>query len=210
MSDGRGRFIVVEGGEGAGKSTQLPRIVRWLEESGRATLSTREPGGTTEAERIRSLLLDAPRGSIDALSELLLIFAARRLHVEQCLRPALAAGQDVVCDRFVDASYAYQGAGRGVDSQRIATLEAWTCEDLRPDLVIILDLDPEIGRRRAAARSAADRFEQEDLRFAQRVRAGYHARARSEPARYAIVDATQDPEAVWAEIAPILDSRLSG
>lgn len=210
MSAQRGRFIVLEGGEGAGKSTQLPRLTEWFEQRGRRVLSTREPGGTAEAERIRDLLLTSPAGSIDRVTESLLVFAARSLHLRQRVLPALASGCDVISDRFVDASYAYQGAGRGVAAERLSALEDWVCADLRPDLVLVFDIDPAAGRARAAARSAADRFEQEDLAFAERVRQCYLERAQREPARYAVLDAAKDPDALWTEIAGILEERLNG
>lgn len=210
MSAPRGRFIVLEGGEGAGKSTQLPRITQWLEQRGCRVLSTREPGGTPEAERVRELLLNSPAGSIDPMAEALLVFAARSLHLNQRVLPALEDGVDVVSDRFVDASYAYQGGGRGVTNDRLTALEDWVCADLRPDLVLIFDIDPGAGRARAAARSAADRFEQEDLAFATRVRQRYLERAQQEPARYAVLDAAGDPDALWAQIERILEERLDG
>ena len=199
MSTPRGRFIVLEGGEGAGKSTQLPRITQWLEQRGRRVLSTREPGG-----------LGGAAGSIDPMAEALLVFAARSLHLNQRVLPALQDGIDVVSDRFVDASYAYQGGGRGVTNDRLTALEDWVCADLRPDLVLIFDIDPGAGRARAAARSAADRFEQEDLAFATRVRQRYLERAQQEPARYAVLDAARDPDALWAQIVRILEERLDG
>lgn len=210
MSVQRGRFIVLEGGEGAGKSTQLPRLTAWLEQRGRRVLSTREPGGTPEAERIRELLLTSPADSIDPITESLLVFAARSLHLRQRILPALESGHDVVSDRFVDASYAYQGGGRGVAAERLAALEDWVCADLRPDLVLVFDIDPVAGRARAAARSAADRFEREDLAFAERVRQCYLERAQQEPARYAVLDAAKDPDALWVEIAAMLEARLDG
>lgn len=210
MSSQRGRFIVLEGGEGAGKSTQLPRLREWLEQRGRRVFGTREPGGTPEAERIRELLLTSPAGSIDPVTESLLVFAARSLHLRQRVLPALESGCDVVSDRFVDASYAYQGGGRGVATERLSALEDWVCADLRPDLVLVFDIDPSAGRARAAARSAADRFEQEDLAFAERVRQCYLERARQEPARYAVLDAARDPDALWGQIVRILEERLHG
>ena len=205
----RGRFVVLEGGEGAGKSTQLACIREWLAASGREVVTNREPGGTETAERIRALLLDSPDGSITPTAETLLVFAARSLHIDAVIAPALAAGHDVVCDRFVDASFAYQGAGRGVDPTRIAALESWVCGSLRPDLVIVLDIDPAEGRARAAERSAPDRFEREAPAFAERVRQGYLARARAEPGRYAVVDAAAPPEQVSARIERVLGDHLT-
>lgn len=205
----RGRFVVLEGGEGAGKSTQLACIREWLAARGREVVTTREPGGTEIAERIRALLLDSPDGSITPTAETLLVFAARSLHIDAVIAPTLAAGHDVVCDRFVDASFAYQGAGRGVDPTRIAALESWVCGSLRPDLVIVLDIDPAEGRARAAERSAPDRFEREAPAFAERVRQGYLARARAEPGRYAVVDAAAPPEQVSARIHRALGDHLT-
>lgn len=204
----RGRFIVLEGGEGAGKSTQVALVRAWLEARGRTVLSTREPGGTPLSERIRELLIDGTYTDMTPECETLLVFAARSQHLHECIEPALSAGQDVVSDRFVDASYAYQGGGRGVDQHHIHALEEWVCQATQPDLVLLLDLDPMIGRARAARRGAADRFEEEALRFAQDVRAAYLARAKAHPERYAIIDASADAATVGASIRAQLEARL--
>lgn len=210
MSGTRGRFVVLEGGEGAGKSTQMTRLKAWLESQGHLVVATREPGGTPEAESIRTLLLDSPVGSIDAATESLLIFAARSLHVRNRILPALEAGTDVVSDRFTDSSHAYQGGGRGVPSERLDVLEDWICTGVKPDLVLVLDIEPVQGRARAAARSKADRFEQEALDFAERVRERYLERAEADPERYAVIDAAQDIDAVWRQIEGVLEARLRG
>ena len=155
----RGKFITLEGSEGAGKSTNLAFIRQLLEQAGRQVIVTREPGGTPLGEQIRSLLLNHHKDAMTSDTELLLMFAARAQHIAQVIRPALSAGNYVLCDRFTDATYAYQGGGRGIDSMRIAALEAWVQGDLRPDLTIYLDVPVEIGLARAGARSNPDRFE---------------------------------------------------
>lgn len=205
MSRRRGRLVVLEGGEGAGKSTQARFVARWLQRRGRKVLRTREPGGSPLAEAIRGLVLDRWREGVDGTTELLLMFAARAAHLHAKIRPALRAGTDVVCDRFVDATYAYQGAGRGLGNPRIDALAAIVLEGLRPDLVILLDVDPALGLRRAHRRGSANRFEAERLSFQRRVRRAYLARARAQPRRYAIVDANVAPAAVSAAIARALE-----
>jgi dTMP kinase len=204
----RGRFIVLEGGEGAGKSTQVETVCQWLQAQGRRWTKTREPGGSPVAEAIRELLLRSWPAGMDPRSELLLMFAARANHVHSLIEPSLAADQDVVCDRFVDASYAYQGGGRGLAAADIEVLERWVLGPLRPDLVLLLDVDPEEGRRRVARRGAADRFEQENLEFQRRVRAIYRARAQSAPERYAIIDASQNPSEVARAVCEALARHL--
>lgn len=205
MSRRRGRLIVLEGGEGAGKSTQARFVAAWLRRKGRRVLRTREPGGSPLAEAIRALVLDRWREGVDGTTELLLMFAARAAHLHARIRPALAAGRDVVCDRFVDATYAYQGAGRGLGNKAIDALAAIVLADLRPDLVILLDVDPAVGLRRAHRRGSANRFEAEALAFQRRVRRAYLARARAAPGRYAIVSAGGTPAAVSAAIARALE-----
>lgn len=197
----RGRFIVLEGGEGGGKSTQARRLRDHLEARGRRVLLTREPGGSPLAEAIRALVLGQWPEGVDATTELLLIFAARAAHLQATIRPALADGRDVICDRFVDASYAYQGAGRGVDPADIAGLERLVLGDLQPDCVLLLDIAPEIGLQRIAERSGNNRFDAESLAFMQRVRAAYQARAAAAPARYRVIDAARDADTVAAELA---------
>jgi dTMP kinase len=196
----RGRFITLEGGEGVGKSTNLAFVAAQLEAAGIDVEQTREPGGTPLAERIRDVIV-APSGEpVPPMAELLLIFAARALHIEGRIRPTLEAGRWVLCDRFTDASYAYQGAGRGLGEAPVRWLEAQVQGGLRPDLTILLDADPAVGLARAGARGAADRFEQERLEFFSRVRAGYLARAAAEPERFRIVDAARPLDQVQADL----------
>ena len=186
-----GCFITLEGGEGVGKSTNLAFVAGLLETAGFDVLRTREPGGTPLAERVREIIVSPSGEAVPPIAELLLIFAARSLHIEGCIRPALAAGRWVLCDRFTDASYAYQGAGRTLGESPVRWLETQVQGDLRPDLTLLLDADPVVGLARAGARGAADRFEQERLGFFRRVRAGYLARAEAEPARFRIIDASR-------------------
>lgn len=203
-----GRFIVLEGGEGAGKSTHARALRDWLEQRGRKVLLTREPGGSPLAEAVRGLVLgDWPEG-VDARTEALLIFAARAAHLHATVRPALAQGTDVICDRFVDASYAYQGIGRGLGQAYIAALERLTLDGLKPDLVLLLDLDPALGIQRAKSRGDANRFEAETLDFMRKVRAEYLRRAGEDPARYAVIDAAQPVEQVHAALVHVLERRL--
>jgi dTMP kinase len=205
----RGRLIVLEGGEGAGKSTHLAGVAAWLESRGRRVVRTREPGGSPLAEAIRGLVLgDWPEG-IDARTEALLIFAARAAHLHATIEPALARGDDVVCDRFVDASYAYQGLGRGLGVEVIGILERFTLGNLQADLVLVLDIDPELGLTRARHRGNTNRFEEEPLVFAQRVRQVYLDRAKAEPARYAVVDASLPKADVSRAIEDILIDHLA-
>ena len=198
------RFITVDGGEGAGKSTQLAFMRAYLEQAGYSVVVTREPGGTTLGEEIRGLLLGHRHDGMALTTETLLMFAARAEHLEQVIRPALARGDWVLCDRFTDATYAYQGGGRGLSLEQIADLETWVQGHLRPDLTLLLDLPVEVGLARARQRSAADRFEQEDLAFFERVRATYRERALQYPNRYRIVNANQPIDAVRREVESIL------
>ncbi|NCF11350.1 MAG: dTMP kinase [Gammaproteobacteria bacterium] len=203
----RGRFITVEGGEGAGKSTCLEFIRSHLEASGRRVVVTREPGGTPLAERIRDLLLGHHTDGMADDCELLLVFAARADHLSRVIRPALARGEWVLSDRFTDATYAYQGGGRGLDMERIAALERLVQGDLRPDLTLLLDLPVTTGLARAAGRAEApDRFESEAAAFFERVRSTYRERAASEPQRFRVVDAGQPLEEVTASLAEVLDA----
>ncbi|WP_029920614.1 dTMP kinase [Nevskia soli] len=204
----RGRLIVLEGGEGAGKSTHARGIRAWLEQQGREVVQTREPGGSPLAEAIRGVVLGDWLEGIDATTELLLIFAARAAHLHALIRPALEQGKDVVCDRFVDASYAYQGAARGLGSDTIAALERLTLGELRPDLVLLLDIDPQEGLKRAKRRGDENRFEAETLEFMGKVRAEYLRRARAEPARYAVIDAARPQAQVAADLRRELEARL--
>ena len=202
----RGRFITLEGIEGVGKSTHLDFIAARLEASGHKVLVTREPGGTRLGEAIREILLHGGDLGIEPLTELLLMFSARCQHIEEVIRPALKAGVTVVCDRFTDASYAYQGGGRGIAGERIGTLEKLVQGDLVPDLTLLLDASVETGRRRAASRGRADRFESEAAAFFDRVRRVYIERAMREPGRVRLVDAEQGIEAVQAQIAALLET----
>jgi dTMP kinase len=194
----RGKLITLEGGEGAGKSTLLAGLQKHLLAQGVALVQTREPGGTPLGEAVRAIVLDPTHREMCAESELLLMFASRAQLVRECIEPALAAGQWVLCDRFTDASYAYQGGGRGVPNERIATLEQWATGGLTPDLTLLLDLPVATGRARAAGRGEADRIEVEGDTFFERVRAAYRARAVAEPNRFRVIDATLTPPQVLA------------
>lgn len=205
----KGRFITIEGGEGAGKSTMMSRVADWISAAGHKVISTREPGGTVLAEKLRDLLLDHNNLALSGQAELLLMFAARAQHLEELIRPALARGDWVLCDRFTDATWAYQGGGRGLPHQDIEALETLVHGGLQPDLTLLLDLPVEMGLQRASARSQADRFERESLEFFERVRAAYLERARSRPDRFAVIDASQDMEDVWSQISSVLPQRLS-
>lgn len=200
----RPRFISIEGIDGAGKSTHLAAIAARVQAAGAELVPTREPGGTPLAESLRALVLNQ---AMDPLTEALLVFAARRDHVQTVIRPALARGAVVLADRFADSSFAYQGGGRGVPLAQLQQLEAWACDGLRPELTLWFDLDPaEAARRRARAR-AADRFEAEDLAFFERVRAGYADRAAADPARFVRLDAGQSQDAVAEQVAAALQER---
>ena len=204
----RGRFVTLEGLEGVGKSTHMEFLRRSLEAEGLTVRMTREPGGTPGADEIRNTLLKVRNEGFDPMAELLLMFAARALHVENVIRPALAAGTWVLCDRFVDASYAYQGGGRGIPAPRIAALERMVLKGLKPDLTLLLDADVDVGMARVRGRGALDRFEQEQDAFFRRVRRTYLARARKEPRRIKVVDASGDVGAVQARITTALAGGL--
>jgi dTMP kinase len=204
MTASRGRFITVEGVEGAGKSSNLEFIQHLLETSGKEVLYTREPGGTPLGEEVRNLLLGHRHTGMADDTELLLMFAARAENLEQKIRPALDAGIWVLCDRFTDASYAYQGGGRGIDMQRIAALEQWTQGELRPDLTILLDLPVEVGLERAGNRSEPDRFEKEQVRFFEAVRQAYLQIAWDQAQRVKVVDASSPLYEVQARIAEVV------
>src|SRR5690606_1363684 len=197
-------FITLEGPEGAGKSTNREYLAQRLRDQGMRVLLTREPGGTPLAERIRELLLEPSAEPMAADTELLLVFAARAQHLAQVIRPALAAGKVVLCDRFTDATYAYQGGGRGLSLERIALLEDFVQGSLRPDLTLVFDLPVAVGLARAAARGRLDRFEQEAQDFFEAVRQAYLARARQTPARYRLLDAAQPLAAVQAQLDDLL------
>jgi len=204
-----GKFITVEGIEGVGKSTNIEFLSALIEDTGLTVIRTREPGGTPIAERIRALLLEHGEEPMTDIAELLLFFAARSLHIHNAIKPALHAGQWVVCDRFTDASRAYQGNGRGLNRETINTLAQWVQEDLQPDLTILLDAPAEVGMDRAGRRGAADRLEIEKTDFYARVRLGYLALAESEPHRFAVIDASQPLQNVQAAIAEAV-TRLLG
>jgi dTMP kinase len=207
---GRGRFITLEGGEGAGKSTQIKLLAAWLRKRGLDPLLTREPGGSPAAESIRDLLLN---GGIDRwlpMSEALLLSAARHDHAQRVIGPALAAGRWVLCDRFADSTLAYQGYGHGLALETLRTLTDMALADLRPDLTLIFDIDPAIGLERAAARrqEGEDRYERMRDGFHERLRQGFLAIAAADPRRCATLDASRTPEAVQADIRAMIDARL--
>ena len=201
----RGRFITVEGTEGVGKSTNMAFIEEWLIKAGKELVITREPGGTVLGEKLRAVLLDAKEQSMCDDTELLLMFAARSQHLHEVIQPALASGKWVLCDRFTDATYAYQGGGRGIDMSRIGQLEQWVQGDLRPDLTLILDLPVDVGLDRAGKRSAPDRFELEKHDFFNKVRDTYLSRAAEHPSRYRVIDASPSINEVQQSIQAVLE-----
>lgn len=206
----RGRFITLEGIEGAGKSTQVKVIRSYLEERGISVLTTREPGGSPIGERVRALLLDPTSKGMSTDAELLLMFAARAEHIAQKIRPALEQGTWVLCDRFTDATYAYQGGGRGVDPARIALLEEFVQGTLGPDLTLLFDLAVDTGLERASKRSAPDRFESETERFFEGVRAAYLAIAESQPQRVRVVDAAANLNQVSEQTRGTISAFIDG
>jgi len=199
-----GRFITIEGIDGAGKSTQVERVAARWRAAGLEVVRTREPGGTPLAESLRELVLHR---TMDTLTETLLVFAARRDHLREVVEPALARGAVVLCDRFTDATFAYQGGGRGFDLTVLAQLEHWVQQGRQPDLTFWFDLAPEIAARRRAAARAPDRFESEDIAFFTAVRQGYALRFDAAPRRVARIDAECTPEAVAAQIDAALEAR---
>ncbi len=205
----KGKFITLEGGEGVGKTTNLAVVKACLEAAGKRVLLTREPGGTPIGEKIRTILLDKGNAPLLASAELLLVFAARVQHVEEVIRPAIERGEWVLSDRFTDASYAYQGGGRGIDSARIAYLETWLLDNLQPDFTLLLDTSPTIGKHRAGLRAELDRFESEELAFFERVRQGYLQRAKAMPDRFSVVDAGLPLDQVKYEISEKLTAWLN-
>jgi dTMP kinase len=210
MSTAPARFLTVEGIEGVGKSTQVARLSQALSERGIAHVVTREPGGTPLAERIRDIVLNCRDEAVPPMAELLLMFAARAVHLANHVEPTLQAGRWVLCDRFIDATYAYQGGGRGVSLDAIRQLETLVLGARRPDLTVLLDAPVRQALQRARQRNAgaaADRFESERAEFFERVRAAYLARAAAEPGRIAIVDATQSVDEVAARIRALLEAR---
>ena len=210
MSQTRGKFISLEGGEGAGKSTLLAGLRACIEARGVDLLLTREPGGTTLGEAVRGIVLDPALRGMAAETELLLMFASRAQLVRELIEPALAAGRWVLCDRFTDASYAYQGGGRGQPVERIEALEQWATGGLSPDITLLLDLPVATGRARAAGRGEADRIEVEADAFFERVRTAYRARAAAQPGRFRVIDANQSPadvlRAAEQAIAPLFEA----
>jgi dTMP kinase len=206
-------FITFEGPEGSGKSTQIQRLGAWFREAGRECVVTKEPGGTPISDRIRAILLDSAAAGMDPMTELLLYAASRRQHVVEVIRPALQRGIAVLCDRYTDATLAYQGYGRLLDLDRLQTLNQWATDGVKPDLTLLFDLDEATGLARAHARNAdmdvdEGRFELEDLRFHRRVREGYLALAAAEPRRFAIVDANGSIDEVFARTLDTLRERV--
>ena len=203
-----GKFITIEGGEGVGKSSNIAFILSYLENKKIRVTSTREPGGTELSEKIRTLLLDTENKSMTSDTELLLMFAARAQHLNELIMPTLADNKWVLCDRFTDATYAYQGGGRGISISRIAELESWVQGSLRPDLTILLDVPIEIGMKRASERSEPDRIEKEKNDFFESVRNTYLDMAKRSPERYRIIDASQSLIDVQNDIAKVLNDFI--
>jgi dTMP kinase len=207
----RGRFITFEGGEGAGKSTQIARAAEWLRGRGVEVLVTREPGGTPRAERLRAILLEQDSEPMPQSCELLLMFAARATHLDNLIRPAVRRGAWVLCDRFTDATYAYQGGGRGLPKAQVDALVGIVHPDLQPDLTLLLDLPVTTGLARASHRNGEDgpdRFESEQQAFFERVRVTYLERARAEPARFRVIEASRSIDEVTVGIAAALTPLL--
>ena len=198
MTGDYGKFITLEGSEGVGKTTNIDVVCRLLEANRVPFIKTREPGGTPLAEALREAMLAVREEEVSAMTELLIVFAARTQHLDRVIRPALAAGQWVVCDRFTDASYAYQGYGRGLDLERITALEGWVQNGLQPDLTLLLDLAPEVAEQRMQERTK-DRMESEKVEFYQRVRSGYLRRA-AQDARFRVIEAKNTIDTVATEI----------
>ncbi|MBT9525874.1 MAG: dTMP kinase [Rhizobacter sp.] len=199
-----GRFITFEGIDGAGKSTHIDALAERLRHMGQQVICTREPGGTPLAETLRAQILQT---AMDPLTEALLVFAARRDHIQQVIAPALAQGHTVLCDRFTDATFAYQGAGRGFDTEVLTTLENWVQQGLQPALTFWFDLPAEMAAERRAAARSPDRFEQLDVHFFNRVRQGYARRMEQAPQRFARLDASQSREQVWAQVVAQMEQR---
>ena len=209
MTNKRGLFLTLEGAEGVGKSTNIEYITQYLERRGIEYVLTREPGGTALAEKIRDLLLAVHEEPMSELTELLLVFAARAQHLDKVIQPALSKGKWVVCDRFTDATFAYQGAGRGLSVETIGQLQLLVQGELRPDLTLILDLDPEIGLARASNRGELDRFELEQQSFFRHVRQGYLNIAQAEPERCKVIDASKPLTDVKLDLLAALEQGLS-
>jgi dTMP kinase len=198
------RFLTFEGIDGAGKSTHIEAVAERLRAAGATVVCTREPGGTALAEALRDLVLH--RG-MDALTEALLVFAARRDHLREVITPALARGETVLCDRFTDATFAYQGAGRGFDLEVLGQLESWVHGRLQPDLTLWFDLPAQVAAERRAAAREPDRFEAQDVAFFERVRRGYAERAQASPQRFVRIDSSLPRDAVWRQIESALEAR---
>jgi dTMP kinase len=205
----RGLFVTVEGGEGVGKSTNLVFLKNYLSNNGIEVVITREPGGTHLGEEIRELLLQVRREQVNAMAELLLIFAARAQHIRELIEPALAAGKWVLCDRFTDATYAYQCGGRGVELKTVRRLEELVQGNLRPDYTVLLDVAVEIGMDRARGRGDLDRFEQETLDFFERVRSSYLEQAKNSSGRYRLIDAGRSLDEVQRELLEFAKELLA-
>ena len=210
-------FITLEGIEGSGKTSQINSLTAYFDGRGTSTLVTREPGGTAIGEKIRSILLDPEHKDLSPSAELLLYMADRAQHIDAAIKPALQDGQTVICDRYADATVVYQGYARGLNPDLMHKLHRLLFEDLKPDLTFLLDVDPQIGLARAwqqldsGARSSSEgRFEEEEIAFHERVRAGYLELARIENKRFRIIDAAQDEDRVWNDIRDILDQQLDG
>ena len=202
----RGKFITIDGVEGAGKSTQIAFICDYLKDKGISVILTREPGGTDLGEKIRELLLSNTTGSMHDDTELMLMFAARNEHIQNKIVPALERGEWVLSDRFTDSSYAYQGGGRGLDMARIKALETWVMQDFAPDMTLLLDVPVELGMSRVESRGQKDRIENEQLDFFERVRQAYIARSQEFPQRIKLIDSSKDIEYTSAQIKAILDT----
>lgn len=205
-----GKFITIEGIEGVGKTTNISFVRQWLKQQNIPHIATREPGGTPLAEDIRELLLAPREEQVGEDTELLLMFAARAQHLAAVIIPALEQGNWVLCDRFTDATYAYQGGGRGIAMDKIARLEALVQGELRPDLTMVLDVPVELGLSRALGRSAPDRFEQEKTDFFEKVRACYLERAASNPEQYRVIDASQPLDQVQQDLLAVLNNSVAG
>ena len=204
----KGLFITLEGIEGAGKSTAVDFIEDFLTKEGHDVIKTREPGGTVIGEQIREILLKNENDTLTYDTELLLVFSARAQHIQEVILPALSSGKIILCDRFTDASYAYQGGGRDIDASRINLLEKWVQEDLRPNLTLLFDLDVSIGMQRTKKRSDADRFEREEINFFEKIRNTYLERAKNEPQRFRIINSASSLESVKEQIIIILKDFL--
>ena len=204
----KGLFITLEGIEGAGKSTAVDFIEDFLTKEGHDVIKTREPGGTVIGEQIREILLKNENYTLTYDTELLLVFSARAQHIQEVILPALSSGKIILCDRFTDASYAYQGGGRDIDASRINLLEKWVQGDLRPNLTLLFDLDVSIGMQRTKKRSDADRFEREEINFFEKIRNTYLERAKNEPQRFRIINSASSLESVKEQIVTILKDFL--